>query len=208
VSLKNIQKILLKLLGERLSSYGFDKKSKQQSFFKKFDNGVSVFHLSFIEHEVDFDITADIAIRFDELESIVNAQNKLLTTKEKEATCSLGVEFGNLISGEQMRWSVSSNTDLNEIVDSIFNIYEKYGEKYFEEYCSMERALELLSKDTPDVWIHSSFHAARAKSALGLAFILNKAHITTLYKKKKSFLEEQKDFGLISFNSFYNSLNE
>lgn len=206
MSLKDIQKKLLKSLGEKLFAYGFEKKPRQQSFFRKFDGGVFVFHLSFIEHEFDFDITADVAIRFDDLEDLINAQDKLLTKKEKEATCSLGVEFGNLVSGEQMRWSVSTESELNEIVESIIKVYDENGEKYFKDYGVKENALKLLSQDEPSVWIHSPFHATRAKKALGLAYILNRENLESLYVKKKSFLEEKKDFGLMSFNSFYSSL--
>ncbi|MCG7564630.1 hypothetical protein [Pseudoalteromonas sp. McH1-42] len=95
---------------------------------------------------------------------------------------------------------------LNEIVESIIEVYDEKGEKYFKDYGVKENALKLLSQDEPSVWIHSPFHATRAKKALGLAYILNRENLESLYAKKKSFLEEQKDFGLMSFNSFYSSL--
>jgi hypothetical protein len=42
-----------------------DRSRVGQSFYKDVSEGRSVFHISFIRHEADIDVTADVAVRID-----------------------------------------------------------------------------------------------------------------------------------------------
>ncbi|WP_305910075.1 DUF4304 domain-containing protein [Methylomarinum sp. Ch1-1] len=207
MSIKELQKNLLSSVGEKLTAFGFGKKAKQQSFYRSIEGGWACVHLSFINHADDFDVTVDVAIRFDEVEDLVNSKNNLLTKKEKERTCTLGIELGNLSVGEQKRWSISSEEQISLVADSILEDFEKFGNPYLLKYSSVNSAYELLSSDEKSVWKHCPFHATRAKKAIAIAKLLGQSDIQGQISTRKKFLQEMKDFGLSDFVSFANSLS-
>lgn len=207
MSIKELQKNLLSSVGEKLTAFGFGKKAKQQSFYRPIEGGWACVHLSFIDHADNFDVTVDVAIRFNEVENLVNSKNNLLTKKEKEGTSTLGVELGNLSIGEQKRWSVSSEEKLPLVADSILEAFDKFGNPYLLKYSSMDSAYELLSSDEKHVWKHCPFHATRAKKAVLIAKLLGHSDIQDQISTRRKFLEEMKDFGLSDFLSFTNGLS-
>jgi hypothetical protein len=173
-NLKLLQDKLLRRMSTLLEKLGFDKKIRGQSFWKNFDGGRASVHLSFIRHTEDFDITVDVAIRFDDLEDLVNAENPLLTKKEKADTFSLGVELGNLIEGRQKRWTVKSENDIDDITNHIMDCVVKFGMPYIERYSVKENVFNLLVKDDDEAVLHSPFQSERAKRVNALAKLLNK----------------------------------
>ncbi|KGK10060.1 hypothetical protein [Vibrio navarrensis] len=207
MSIKELQKNLLASVGEKLTAFGFGKKAKQQSFYRSIEGGWACVHLSFIEHADDFDVTVDVAVRFDEVEDLVNSKNNLLTKKEKAGTSTLGVELGNLSTGEQKRWSISSEDQISSVTDSILDAFDKLGEPYLLKYSSMGAAYELLSSDEKSVWKHCPFHATRAKKAIAISKLLDQPDIQNQISTRRQFLEDMKDFGLSDFVSFTNSLS-
>jgi hypothetical protein len=71
----------------------------------------------------------------------------------------------------------------------------------------MQTALEVLSGDDKDAWLHSPFHDARAKRALGLAFLLgDQKRFSQLAAAKTEFLKSRNDSGLASFLQFRDAL--
>ena len=88
--MKNIQRALLEAVGVRVVGLGFDSKASGQSFLRSIPGGRTSLHLAFIEHPRDFDVVADVAVRFDLLEALVNASNSLLSKREQGQTYSLG----------------------------------------------------------------------------------------------------------------------
>lgn len=204
MSKKDLQQVLLVGIGEKLSAFGFEKKARQQSFSKVFEGGKAYVHLSFINHVDDFDTTVDVAIRFDSVEILLNSKNILLTKKEKEGTCTLGIELGNLSIGEQKRWNIEFKEQIPTVVNSIIECFETFGYPYLSKYSSLESAYDLLSSDDSSVWNHCPFHATRAKSAIVIATLLGHKDIQEQILKRKKFLEEIKDFGLSDFLSFTN----
>ncbi len=83
MNIKELQKNLLANVGEKLTTFGFGGKAKQQSFYRPIDGGWACVHLSFIKHADDFDVTVDVGVRFDEVEELVNSNNNLLTKRKK-----------------------------------------------------------------------------------------------------------------------------
>jgi hypothetical protein len=97
--MKDIERALLVAVGARIAANGFESKLISQSFLRRFPAGRASLHLAFIKHPREFDVVADVAVRFDELEDLVNANNALLSKKEKGQTYSLGAELGNIAGG-------------------------------------------------------------------------------------------------------------
>lgn len=193
---------LLEGLGRKLSAFGFGEKARQQTFYRPIDGGWACTHISFINHSNDFDVTVDIGIRFDNVENLINNNNKFLTNKEKKETSTLGIELGNLVEGEQRRWNVTSCGQMVSTIKSIVDVYAKYGEPYLQKYSTIDTAYELLSSDESCVWKHSPFHATRAKKAIAIAKLLELPNIQNLILSRRNFLEEINDFGLSDFEEF------
>jgi hypothetical protein len=199
-NLRELQKQLLFEVGTRLKAHGFDEKVRAQSYWMKIPHGRVAFHLSFIEHKSDFDVTADIGIRFDEVEELVNENKVSLSKKLRADTYTLGAELGNIIEGRQRRWTVYQEDDIPVVAASIVLAFEMAGNGYIEKWASPEAALEILSRDDKDSWLHSPFHAARAERAVALAFVLNRfTELPEIVTRKEKFLRDRNDFGLSSF---------
>jgi len=207
VSIEKLQNILLKDIGERLSIFGFDNIPKQQTFYRPFEEGWNCVHLSFINHAYEFDITVDVAIRFNQIEEMVNSENTNLTKKEKKETTTLGVELGNLSVGEQKRWTISSDEKLSLVSDSIVEKYKRFGDPYLLKYSSMVSAYELLASDDKSVWKHCPFHATRAKKAIAIAKHIGLSDMNTRIMARKRFLQEINDFGLADFIRFTSNMS-
>jgi hypothetical protein len=199
---KILKKKLMEAIGKKLALHGFQPKLSRQHYFKTIPSGKLIFHLAFIDHKDDFDITADMGIRFDELERMVNLENKLLKGMQIE-TCSLGVEVGNLSEGRQKRWTVSTEADVIDVSNNISLAFERFALPYFEKYSDFRIAFDLLSADGKVAWIHSPIHGERAKRVLGLAVLLGyRGRILELIGKYRKTLQEMNDFGLSEFESF------
>src|SRR6476661_8883662 len=102
--MKEVERALLKAVGQRIAASGFESKPVGQSFLRRSPLGRDSLHLSFVKHPCDFDVVADVAVRIDDLEDIVNVNDTLLSKKEKEQTYSLGAELGNISGQGQQRW--------------------------------------------------------------------------------------------------------
>jgi hypothetical protein len=198
--IKELERSLLNKLAERVEQHGFDKRPRGQSFYKKMPFGRLAFHLSFIEHSADVDVTADVAIRFDRLEELINEHNGFLTDTQKRKTFSLGAELGNISGIGQRRWTLASLDDVESVANSIMDAFTNIGVPYLEKYSDMETAFKVLSGDDKAAWLHVPFHDARATRAIGLAFLLgNREEFSEVAAAKTEFLAGRNDPGLQSF---------
>jgi hypothetical protein len=192
--LKAWQETLLSTIGTKLRQYGLDKR-KDQSFYKKEPFGRATFHVSFINHQNDFDVTGDVAVRFDQTEEMADPDSKDSHT--------IGAELGNLKEGRQKRWTVTCVDDIPLIADAAVKAFAEIGLPYVEEFSDQARALDVLSGDGPDSWLHSPLHSARAERAVSMALTLKgREAAEALAKRKLSFLEQRKDSGLPLFRAF------
>lgn len=204
MNLKSLKTDLLKEVGHLVGEAGFKRPGgRGQTFYKKTDTGRWAFHLTLIEHDADFDVTADVAVRFDALEDLVNADSKLLSRSEKNSTFTLGAELGSIRDGRPCRWTVSSQPDVPVVAREIHRMFEDVGLTYLSEYGTLEKALTALQGDDRSAWVHSPLHVKRAKSAVGIAFLLGDySQVLALEKSKKDFLREKRDPQLASFVAF------
>jgi len=201
------EKELLEKTGQRLSQFGFSPRARGQAFPLPIDGGRAAVHLSFIEHEADVDVTIDVAVRFDAVEDLVNSFCTLLSQAEKAQTYTLGAELGNLEGEGQFRLSITSRSDIEPVAERLVAKVERVGLPYIERYSQPEVAYSVLSKDEPEVWIHSPFHDARAKRACAFLVILNRwSELPSLAARKRAFLESVGDPGIAAFDRFLANL--
>jgi hypothetical protein len=201
--MKELKQLLLRNVGQQLEPFGFHPKPSGQSFSRPFSGGRVSFHLGFVSHPHDFDVTADLAVRFDPLEDLVNERNSQLTKKEKSQTSSLGAEIGNLAGVGQMRWKVKDAADVPARAHEIVEAFKMYGVSYLARASTMQGAFELLTAPGRAAWLHSPFHSARAKRVLGLAKLLGREdEIPALIDANARFMMGLNDSGLQDFERF------
>lgn len=111
---KKLKAMLLHGLAELLEDYGFKRRITDQSFYKKTADGKVSIHLAFINHSEDFDVTVDFAIRFNDVEDILNEiDNSFLPFPTKKGeTYTLGAELGNITGEGQKRWTIENEEDV------------------------------------------------------------------------------------------------
>jgi len=202
-----IERGLLRDFGERVARLGFSSRPIGQTFLKPMHGGVSAAHLSFIEHENDFDVTVDVAIRFDAVEELVNQSNSLLSPKEKSATFTLGVELGNLLNGRPNRFTVSNSNDVATVSQQIVESLKEVGIPYIERFSNPNDAYEILSRDDHAAWLHSPIHSERAKRACAFLVVLGRrSELQAISERKLSFLESVQDPCRTAVSKFCSSL--
>lgn len=205
--MKYIQRALLDAIGAKVVSLGFDSKTAGQSFMRRIPGGRASFHLAFIEHPKDFDVVADVAVRFDQLEELVNSNNSLLSKREKGQTYSLGAEIGNISGSGQRRWSVASLDEVEIIANEIIICFKEIGLPYLEKASTLEGAYQLLTSPGRDAWLHNPVHASRAKRVIGLIKILGRVDELEARAREVALqLEAIGDPGLMDFKRFAASL--
>jgi hypothetical protein len=201
--LKSLQQDLLSTIGLGIGEFGFDSRPKGQSFLRVTSFGRVSLHLSFIKHPDDFDVTADVGIRFDDVQELVTRHDKSLRPAEKADTYTLGIELGNLAEGKQKRWTIRTLDDVSGVARSILTTFDEFGLRYIERYSDEGNALDILSRDDREAWRHMPFHDERAKRAVAMA-LLKKGRDAAqgLARAKLAFLHSQDDSGCKSFREF------
>lgn len=208
IEVKTLERQLLEYVSKLVHEYGFSPRIRGQSFYRPIqDGGRAALHLSFTEHERGFDVSADVAVRFDAVEALVNRANRLLSPKEKLSTATLGAELGNISRGVPLQWAVTSVDDVEVVAKQIMEAFASIGAPYLEQFEDMGRALVALSGNEHPSWLHSPVHYARCMRALALAVVLErKDEISGLREKCDQFLVDIKDPGISRFRQFANSI--
>ena len=206
--IKDLQDQLLAVMDAKVKEYGFVSRPRDQAFIKKTYFGRLALHIMFAKFGDVVDASADVAIRFDALEDLVNEGLSYLSAKEKKQTYSLGAELGHLEGINLRSWRIASSANIESVAESITQTFLKVGIPYLERYSNMEFALQALSGDDREAWLHSPFHDARAKRALGLAYLLgNSQKFHQLALAKTDYLKSRNDEGLSSFLEFRDKLD-
>jgi hypothetical protein len=190
----------MELLRDKLARDGFVAKLKNQSFYKKTDFGVLAVHLAFMNGQVEFDVTVDVAVRFNSVEDLIYPS---------EMTFTLGCELGNLESGMSQRWTVAEPSDAETVAEAIYEKFEKVGRPYLEKYSSIEAAYDVLQRDDRSGWMHSPFDDARAKRALAIAMLRGGIdEFEALLARKRQSLASSKNANLSDFEAFVSRARE
>lgn len=177
MGIRELEQSLLKKLGPLISQYGFNTKPSGQTFPKKTDFGKVAFGVNFIRHKEDVDVTGSITIRFEDLETLVNSFRPYLSEADKRQSSSLGAELGNLSKGEPLRWTIATESDVDDVAASMANAFGEIGLPAVEKYSDMNRALQLLSREDRESLLYQPFYDTRIMRALGLAFLLKERDV-------------------------------
>jgi hypothetical protein len=207
-NLKVFQESLLKNIAARLTALNFHLNMAKREYRSKRDFGDAVILIAIIKHgESDFDITGSVALRFNAVEDLVNKFNYLATKAEKASTFTLGAEFGNIISGQQKRWTINNESGIDPVAIDFVKTVENIAIPYIDRYSDCNNALKALSGNEPSNWLHSPIHGARCQRALALTHILgDNKKIKELINQNIAFLKSRNDFGLALFETFVKTL--
>ena len=143
--MKELRKELLLQLDERLRPLGFRK--REQSFRRDLGPCRQAFHISFINHVGDFDVTADVGVRHHSVEDMLNEGQPHLKDSEKKETYTVGAELGNIIGTGQHRWTVVDTSDIPSVVDGIMNYFDSVGIPFLERFSSLKEVYRVLRED-------------------------------------------------------------
>ena len=190
-----------------MSKHGFVKRFVGQSLRKPIDGGRWSLHLSFIPHESDFDVTADVAIRLDAVEQLLHRSSRLLSEREKARTATIGAELGNLADGRFRNWTVVTERDVELIAPEIVAEFAKFGLPYLERLSDPEVMLQTLSANDPRAWRSSPIHLHRCKTVLALAYTLRGVSgLKSVMPTMERFLQERSDPGAAELAAFGSEL--
>ncbi len=160
----------------KLSHLGFSLNRRDQQYTRARPGKKEACHLAHIKHRDDFDIVADIGIRFDAVENLLGEFRTHLSAKDKAKTYTIGVEMGNLMQGKRIRWSVREQSDVPVVSAAIVRAFDSIALPYFSRLSSLEDILPIVSHDDPEAWLHAPLHGDRAQTALAIAFLLDQKH--------------------------------
>jgi hypothetical protein len=201
-SIKQLQDGLLHDLAPPLATHGFMHRLRSQSYYKDNHSGKSAFHVSFIKHRGDVDLTADVAIRIEALEELVNADDAGISAKDSKATFSIGAELGNLSDGKPQRWTLVTPDDVPSVVPSIVAAFESIGLPFLSRYADPKAALELLVRNDTQSRRVSPIAVLRWKQIVGLALLLGDSRLDHLIDSGTKYLQERRDPQLEGFLAF------
>jgi hypothetical protein len=142
--MKVLCKQLLEEIAGRLRADGY--RRSQQTFSRDFPGGRWLFHVAFIPHADDFDVTADIALRHDAIQEASRHYGHL-SDQEKKKTATLGVELGNLQGLGQHRWTVRMESDVVPVAESILKMFREFGVPFLQRYASVEETKKAFLGD-------------------------------------------------------------
>jgi hypothetical protein len=201
---KSLQKQLLREISVHMPQYGFSPRIWGQSFRRTEPFGLCSLHISFISHISDFDVTADVGLRINAVEKVLNSENKLLSEKEKGETFTVGAELGNIAEGKQRQWTISNVHQLSLVTGGILEIFERVGLPYLNKISNLDYLLYVLSNHDREAWLASPIHEHRCKTIAVLARVLGKSQsrVQTLCAQCDNYLQQRNDLGLDSFRRF------
>lgn len=194
-----LQRELMTQVGAQLREHGFLPKLSEQSFNKKVPLGLATFHLSFIPHgKQDFDITADVALRLNDVEELTNPGVK---------TYTVGGDIGNLSIGRQRRWTVASEADIVGVAPEIVEAFKVTGFDFLSRFQTLHQVYSVLVKNDWDAGLYSPLRDARWRSVIALAWLLGRSEeLSRLIAEGEAFLRSKGDPSVSRFTDFASKL--
>jgi hypothetical protein len=170
-ALKDLRAALLNRLAEALRPLGFRK--RQQSFHLESGSCRLSFHVAFVNHASDFDVTADVAVRHHAVEDLLNAERLHLSGRQKNDTATLGAELGNIEGGGQHRWRVAEAGDVEPVTEDILGWFRRVGEPFLQRYSDLDVVSQVLAADGAEARLICPIPQSRAKTAAVIQSLLN-----------------------------------
>jgi hypothetical protein len=193
---------VLTKLGQHVTALGFDPKPADQSFYRSSATGKWAFHVAFIPHQQDFDLTADVAVRIDAIEDLVNQCDTKLSKVERRRSMTLGVELGNLSLGRQMRWTIASSSDIPKICEQVATTFESVGLPFLQNYSDLATVHRVLASASTKDTLLSPLLGPRSMRTLASAYLLDQSiDIKAVAHDLEAKLMESEDLYLEDFRA-------
>jgi hypothetical protein len=201
------QRELLAELGQRLAHFGFNPKPSEQDFYRKIPAGKWAFHISFIPHKTEFDLTADVAVRVDAIEDLVNEYDTKLTAAEKRKSMTLGGELGNISAGNPKRWTISNVEDIPSVCDGVIEAFREIGLPFLQKHSDAAAAHRVLVSSKPTDLHLAPILGPRYMRAVASAYLTGRAEkIEALVSEYEAELSKTEDLYLEDFRTLSRSL--
>lgn len=169
------QQQVLARIGQQIKAFGFPEKPSGQSFIRSIPGGKWAFHVSFIPHTGDFDLTVEFAVRINEIEDLVNQYDSTRDPKYKPRSMTLGVELGNLSQGRPQRWSVSAIEDIPPVCDELVKAFERIGMPFLQAHSDGAAAYRALVSTDPKDLLLSPILGPRYMRAVAATYLFGDA---------------------------------
>jgi hypothetical protein len=143
--LADLRRTLLTELAVALATRGYRKNG--QSFRKDEGPHRLSFHVAFINHSEDFDVTADVAVRHHAVEERLNGSSPLLSAAQKKETATVGAELGNLAGVGQHRWTVRERRDIEPVAADMLQWFDRIGVPFLTRFSSLDEVARVLAQD-------------------------------------------------------------
>lgn len=172
-SLAPLKRQVLRDVGSIMEPRGYRVVLADSAFRRATPHGRWELHLVFIQHpHVDFDISADVSIRFDAAQDVLFEGSDLSKSTTRGAG-TIGANLGNIARmGRMIRWTVATSEDATQVAPQIVEAFERIGLPYLMKYAEPSAVLEKLLSDDDDVWLLEPSGVGRWRAALALAFVL------------------------------------
>lgn len=164
---RELSDALLRELAAALEPRGYAR--REQSFWRETGPCRLAFHVAFIRHHADVDVTADVAVRHHSVENLLNADRSDLSARERMRTATVGAQLGHLAGIGQQRWSLARPEDVAAAAQEILAWFERLGEPWLTRFASLEEVGRVLQDAGPESWLICPISERRAAilSAIG-----------------------------------------
>ena len=204
--MKEIRGALHQALSNRLEPLGFKYKASEHRHIRPTALGRESFHIVYLYYD-HLCVTANVAVRFDELEDLLNATRSWLSPIERRRTYSPGAELGKIAGIGYLRWDVPSLNEIERVADDVVASFRSNGLPYLERVSSLESAYQLLARPGRDAWLHGPLLWDRAQRLVGLALLTGRQQeLPRIVDDCVRMLEELKDPNLKDFLGFLDKM--
>ena len=195
------QKELLAGLRDRVQVHGFSEKFSKQSYYCLVPEGKLALHVSFIRHRDDLDLTADVAVRIDCVENLVNSYDTKRTPTEKRDSMTLGGELGNISEGQFRRWTVATFDDIPGVCDEVQKTFERVGLPFLTSHSNISAAFRVLVGSRKRDHLLAPILGPRCMRAVASAYITGAADLDALIAQYEAELLDSQDLYLEDFRA-------
>ena len=142
--MRELRSQILRELALALTPDGWRLHESIQSLHRVRHRTTEALHVTFVRHRSELDFTLDVAIRFAEVETILNAQRPWLSQREAAATFSVGAELGNITGAGNHQWTVAAAADVPSAAHAALDMFRRVGAPFLERFSSLQEVQRAL----------------------------------------------------------------
>ncbi|MEO6131055.1 MAG: hypothetical protein ABIQ02_04355 [Saprospiraceae bacterium] len=180
---------LLKMLETKLKKFGFRLNKSLSEFTKNNSSGWQKYQIIFLLTDGGWQVHPAIFIRFNLVEDLFH---KISGFEKKycKGTPTIGISIENYNSNEiPSRFDVTEESQINEISDKLFILFENIALPFYEKYNTLETINQAMNNIPNDVSLTGPIF--KGTKSLIVAKLLNDPHY---YQLKNRYLEYYRDF--------------